>query len=77
MESFGGGIPSALGGAAAAGGHLPDRKTVTTETVQRVLDENQHLIIAVLENQKLGKIEESTKYVITSPSFEMNFRLTP
>jgi hypothetical protein len=70
MESFGGGIPSALGG--AAGGHLPDRKTVTTETVQRVLDENQHLIMAVLENQKLGKIEESTKYVDdTSHSFEI------
>ncbi|XP_021897028.1 GRF1-interacting factor 2-like isoform X2 [Carica papaya] len=35
---------------------------VTTEQIQRYLDENTQLIMVILENQRLGKFSECTSY---------------
>lgn len=35
---------------------------VTTELIQKYLDENQQLILAILENQNVGKLAECAKY---------------
>ena len=35
---------------------------VTTELIQKYLDENQQLILAILENQNVGKLVECAKY---------------
>ena len=35
---------------------------ITTELIQRYLDENQQLILAILENQNVGKLTECTQY---------------
>lgn len=35
---------------------------MTTEFIQRCLDENQTLIFAIIENQKLGKLKECQQY---------------
>ena len=35
---------------------------VTTELIQKYLDENQQLILAILENQNVGKLAEGAKY---------------
>jgi len=35
---------------------------VSTETIQKYLDENQALIIAIVENQNLGKLNECAQY---------------
>ncbi|KAH9287855.1 hypothetical protein KI387_031972, partial [Taxus chinensis] len=36
--------------------------TVTTELIQRYLDENRKLILAILDSQSLGKLHESATY---------------
>jgi hypothetical protein len=35
---------------------------VTTELIQKYLDENQQLILAILENQNVGKLAECARY---------------
>lgn len=35
---------------------------VSTETIQKYLDENQALIVAIVENQNLGKLNECAQY---------------
>ncbi|KAK3275434.1 SSXT-like protein [Cymbomonas tetramitiformis] len=35
---------------------------ITTEIIQKHLDENQQLILAILENQNLGKLNEVAAY---------------
>uniref|UniRef100_A0A0A9E2F6 GIF3 n=1 Tax=Arundo donax TaxID=35708 RepID=A0A0A9E2F6_ARUDO len=35
---------------------------ITTEQIQKYLDENKNLIIAILENQNLGKLAECAQY---------------
>ena len=37
-------------------------KVVTTELIQKYLDENQQLILAILENQNVGKLQECAQY---------------
>ncbi|XP_031109774.1 GRF1-interacting factor 2-like isoform X2 [Ipomoea triloba] len=36
--------------------------TVTTEQIQKCLDDNKNLILAILENQNLGKLAECAQY---------------
>uniref|UniRef100_A0A5B7BK87 Putative GRF1-interacting factor 2 n=1 Tax=Davidia involucrata TaxID=16924 RepID=A0A5B7BK87_DAVIN len=36
--------------------------TITTEQIQKYLDENKNLILAILENQNLGKLAECAEY---------------
>ncbi|CAK9158230.1 unnamed protein product [Ilex paraguariensis] len=36
--------------------------TITTEQIQKYLDENKQLILAILENQNLGKLAECAQY---------------
>ncbi|KAJ1254643.1 hypothetical protein BS78_K015100 [Paspalum vaginatum] len=38
---------------------------ITTEQIQKYLDENKQLILAILENQNLGKLAECAQYVTT------------
>ena len=47
-------------GAAAPAAGAP--AVVTTELIQKYLDENQQLILAILENQNVGKLVECAKY---------------
>ena len=35
---------------------------ITTELIQKYLDENQNLILAILENQNVGKLNECVLY---------------
>ena len=35
---------------------------ITTELIQKSLDENQTLILAILENQNVGKLEACNQY---------------
>ena len=35
---------------------------ITTELIQKYLDENQTLILAILENQNVGKLEACNQY---------------
>uniref|UniRef100_A0A3Q7G9M6 SS18 N-terminal domain-containing protein n=1 Tax=Solanum lycopersicum TaxID=4081 RepID=A0A3Q7G9M6_SOLLC len=35
---------------------------ITTEQIQKFLDENKNLILAILENQNLGKLSECAQY---------------
>ncbi|KAJ9546245.1 hypothetical protein OSB04_025952 [Centaurea solstitialis] len=35
---------------------------ITTEQIQKCLDDNKNLIIAIMENQKLGKFQECAQY---------------
>lgn len=37
-------------------------QNVTTETIQKYLDENKQLILAILDNQNLGKLNECAAY---------------
>nr|BDI55443.1 GRF1-interacting factor like [Lolium multiflorum] len=46
-------------GAAAA---VPPPASITTEQIQKYLDENKQLILAILENQNLGKLAECAQY---------------
>lgn len=36
----------------------PGSQPLTTESIQRLLNENQQLIFAIIENQKLGKVKD-------------------
>eukprot|EP00898_Chlorokybus_atmophyticus_P004896 jgi/Chlat1/5407/Chrsp35S00400 len=40
---------------------------VTTEVIQKYLDENQQLIIAILDNQNLGKLSECAQVMLNAP----------
>ena len=48
--------------ATAAAPAAPEAKVVTTELIQKYLDENQQLILAILENQNVGKLAECARY---------------
>lgn len=37
-------------------------KVITTELIQKYLDENQQLILAILENQNVGKLHDCAQY---------------
>jgi hypothetical protein len=37
---------------------VPPAAGITTEQIQKYLDENKQLILAILENQNLGKLAE-------------------
>ncbi|XP_062182560.1 GRF1-interacting factor 3-like isoform X2 [Phragmites australis] len=41
---------------------MPPAAGVTTEQIQKYLDENKQLILAILENQNLGKLAECAQY---------------
>jgi hypothetical protein len=47
---------------AEPGGATSAPAVVTTELIQKYLDENQQLILAILENQNVGKLVECAKY---------------
>ncbi|XP_039065219.1 GRF1-interacting factor 1-like [Hibiscus syriacus] len=40
----------------------PQLMNITTEQIQKYLDENKELIMAIMENQNQGKMAESTSY---------------
>lgn len=44
------------------GGAFPPIASVTTEIVQKYLDENKQLILAILDNQNLGKLNECATF---------------
>ncbi|OEL24280.1 hypothetical protein BAE44_0014704 [Dichanthelium oligosanthes] len=52
-------MPPAPAAAAAA---APPAAGITTEQIQKYLDENKQLILAILENQNLGKLAECAQY---------------
>ncbi|XP_062197694.1 GRF1-interacting factor 2-like [Phragmites australis] len=52
-------MPMPPGGTAAA---APPAAGITTEQIQKYLDENKQLILAILENQNLGKLAECAQY---------------
>eukprot|EP01080_Neovahlkampfia_damariscottae_P011917 gene11917-5322_t len=37
-------------------------QTLTTEQIQKYLDENEQLIFAIIENQKLGRMKDCQQY---------------
>jgi hypothetical protein len=39
-----------------------EQKVVTTELIQKYLNENEQLILAILENQNVGKLQECAQY---------------
>ena len=39
-----------------------DHKDISTELIQKYLDENQNLILAILENQNVGRLAECARY---------------
>uniref|UniRef100_A0A0D9XZI2 SS18 N-terminal domain-containing protein n=1 Tax=Leersia perrieri TaxID=77586 RepID=A0A0D9XZI2_9ORYZ len=41
---------------------MPPPAGITTEQIQKYLDENKQLILAILENQNLGKLAECAQY---------------
>ncbi|KAJ0245311.1 GRF1-interacting factor 2 [Hirschfeldia incana] len=41
---------------------IPPPSNITTEQIQKYLDENKKLIIAIMENQNLGKLAECAQY---------------
>uniref|UniRef100_A0ACD5WU89 Uncharacterized protein n=1 Tax=Avena sativa TaxID=4498 RepID=A0ACD5WU89_AVESA len=43
-------------------GAVPPPGGITTEQIQKYLDENKQLILAILENQNLGKLAECAQY---------------
>ncbi|CAM0874017.1 unnamed protein product [Alopecurus aequalis] len=45
-----------------AAGAVPPPAGITTEQIQKYLDENKQLILAILENQNLGKLAECAQY---------------
>uniref|UniRef100_A0A8R7U8L0 SS18 N-terminal domain-containing protein n=1 Tax=Triticum urartu TaxID=4572 RepID=A0A8R7U8L0_TRIUA len=47
--------PGAVGAVSSPAG-------ITTEQIQKYLDENKQLILAILENQNLGKLAECAQY---------------
>jgi hypothetical protein len=40
----------------------PPPQLLSTEQIQKYLDENEQLIFAIIENQKLGRIKECQQY---------------
>ena len=56
--------PSSAPSTAAPSSAAPNAPptVVTTELIQKYLDENQQLILAILENQNVGKLTECAKY---------------
>uniref|UniRef100_A0A453K3P0 SS18 N-terminal domain-containing protein n=2 Tax=Aegilops tauschii subsp. strangulata TaxID=200361 RepID=A0A453K3P0_AEGTS len=48
--------------AAAAAPGMPPSAGLSTEQIQKYLDENKQLILAILENQNLGKLAECAQY---------------
>ena len=40
----------------------PAERVITTELIQKYLDENQSLILAILENQNVGKLSDCATY---------------
>ena len=53
---------AAAAAAAEPAGATSAPAVVTTELIQKYLDENQQLILAILENQNVGKLVECAKY---------------
>ncbi|KAF7057622.1 hypothetical protein CFC21_064846 [Triticum aestivum] len=47
---------------AAAAPGMPPSAGLSTEQIQKYLDENKQLILAILENQNLGKLAECAQY---------------
>ncbi|KAL1220700.1 GRF1-interacting factor 2 [Cardamine amara subsp. amara] len=41
---------------------IPPTSNITTEQIQKYLDENKKLIMAIMENQNLGKLAECAQY---------------
>ncbi|CAL9213367.1 unnamed protein product [Arabidopsis halleri] len=41
---------------------IPPTNNITTEQIQKYLDENKKLIMAIMENQNLGKLAECAQY---------------
>ncbi|VYS44634.1 unnamed protein product [Arabidopsis thaliana] len=41
---------------------IPPANNITTEQIQKYLDENKKLIMAIMENQNLGKLAECAQY---------------
>lgn len=41
---------------------FPQQTNITTEQIQKYLDENKKLILAILDNQNLGKLAECAQY---------------
>ncbi|CAM0949846.1 unnamed protein product [Alopecurus aequalis] len=48
--------------AAAPAPGMPPAAGLSTEQIQKYLDENKQLILAILENQNLGKLSECAQY---------------
>ncbi|KFK42504.1 hypothetical protein AALP_AA1G002100 [Arabis alpina] len=44
------------------GPSIPPTNNISTEQIQKYLDENKKLILAIMENQNLGKIAECANY---------------
>ncbi|CAK9195275.1 unnamed protein product, partial [Sphagnum troendelagicum] len=42
---------------------------ITTELIQKYLDENKQLILAILDNQSLGKIQDCATFSLDLPLF--------
>ncbi|XP_010666152.2 GRF1-interacting factor 2 isoform X1 [Beta vulgaris subsp. vulgaris] len=42
--------------------HPPSQPTITTEQIQKYLDENKQLILAIMESQNSGKMNECAQY---------------
>ncbi|KAE8719700.1 GRF1-interacting factor 3 [Hibiscus syriacus] len=51
----------------------PQLMNITTEQIQKYLDENKELIMAIMENQNQGKMAESTSPPIGWRIFEIEF----
>ena len=49
-------------GTAPAAPAAANEKVITTELIQKYLDENQQLILAILENQNVGKLHDCAQY---------------
>eukprot|EP00850_Spirogloea_muscicola_P008470 SM000045S16215 [mRNA] locus=s45:319258:321172:+ [translate_table: standard] len=47
---------------AQPGSAYPVSHQITTELIQKYLDENKQLILAILDNQNLGKLNECAQY---------------
>jgi SHAQKYF class myb-like DNA-binding protein len=47
---------------ASAQSNPQQQQQLTTELIQKYLDENQQLILAILENQNIGRLEECIQY---------------
>ncbi|KAF3323482.1 GRF1-interacting factor 2-like protein [Carex littledalei] len=41
---------------------IPESRIVTTDQIQKYLDENKQLILTILDNQNMGKMSESAQF---------------